>query len=83
MQTSHVRQIKKKKITEYKIDDLLSLVDRHEDWIDKNCLNLYAASNILNTFHIDLTIIFRVHIFPTREIFDKLSGQSPITWYEL
>ena len=48
MQTAHVRQIKKKKITEYKIDDLLSLVDQHEDWIDKNCLNLYAASNILN-----------------------------------
>ena len=48
MQTAHVRQIKKKKITEYKIDDLLSIVDRHEDWIDKNCLNLYAASNILN-----------------------------------
>lgn len=49
MQTAHVRQIKKKKITEYKIDDLLSLVDQHEDWMDKKCLNLYAASNILNT----------------------------------
>jgi len=48
MQTSHVRKIEKKNITDYKIDDLLGLVDRHEDWVDKNCLNLYAASNILN-----------------------------------
>jgi len=48
MQTTHVRQIEKKKITEYKIEDLLSLVDQHEDWMDKKCLNLYAASNILN-----------------------------------
>ena len=48
MQTAHVRQIEKKKIIEYKIEDLLSLVDQHEDWMDKKCLNLYAASNILN-----------------------------------
>jgi glycine hydroxymethyltransferase len=48
MQTSHVRKIEKKNITDYEIDDLLSLVDRHEEWVDRNCLNLYAASNILN-----------------------------------
>lgn len=48
MHTSEVRTIEKKNITEYQIEDLLGLVDTHENWLDKKCLNLYAASNILN-----------------------------------
>ena len=42
------REIDRKNVTDYSVDDLLSILDRHEEWTDRKCLNLYAASNILN-----------------------------------
>ena len=48
MRGAATRDFKKKNIIDYEIEDLLDLASRHEDWMDKKCLNLYAASNILN-----------------------------------
>lgn len=48
MKSTNVREIEKKAVTEYQIEDLVSLAERHENWVDKKCINLYAASNILN-----------------------------------
>ena len=42
------RTIDKKAVTDYRIEELIGLLDKHETWLDKRCLNLYAASNILN-----------------------------------
>jgi Glycine/serine hydroxymethyltransferase len=42
------RIINQKPISEYTIEDLESIADRHEKWFDESCIVLYAASNHLN-----------------------------------
>ncbi len=46
--SSKWNKIDKKDVTEYTVEDLIALVERHENWVDKICLNLYAATNILS-----------------------------------
>ena len=42
------RQIDKKPISDYEVQDLLDLLERHEKWFDQSCLVMYAASNLLS-----------------------------------
>lgn len=42
------RVIDQKPFIDYKIEDLLTIADRHERWFDESCIVLYAASNHLN-----------------------------------
>ena len=42
------RRIREKPIREYKVEDLVDIVERHEAWYDRSCLVMYAASNQLS-----------------------------------
>lgn len=42
------RKIDEKPIRDYKVQDLIDIVERHEAWYDQSCLVMYAASNHLS-----------------------------------
>ena len=45
---SGTRGIQERPVREYKVRDLIDLVERHEAWYDQSCLVMYAASNHLS-----------------------------------
>lgn len=40
------KNIDKKEITAYRVQDLLSLLDRQERWVDRTCINFMAGTNV-------------------------------------
>ena len=42
------KQITEKPVRDYKVQDLIDIVERHEAWYDRSCLVMYAASNHLS-----------------------------------
>ena len=45
---SACREIVGKNVREYRVEELIDLVERHEAWFDQSCLVMYAASNHLS-----------------------------------